>query len=184
MKTNKIWLKVICALLIAAAPLVGIGKAFAASTSTVSATIEPQNISVTVTDGSVAYGTVGLSGAEDTTSGGVNDSQTATNNGNIGEDFNITSTNATGGTDWTLAGTIGSNQYKHSFCTSGGGSPDPCDSSPSWTAITSAGNYHALAADVDDSDTQKFDLKIETPSSVSDYDEKSITVTVQAVIAD
>jgi hypothetical protein len=55
----------------------------------------------------------------------VNDSQTATNDGNIAEDFNISSSNATGGTGWTLAGTIGADQYNHSFCNTVSGSPDP-----------------------------------------------------------
>ena len=158
---------------------------FTASTkaaSIVSATVTPQNISVSVTDGSAAYGIIALSGTQDTTSGGVNDSQTATNDGNVTEDFNITSTHATGGTQWSLAGSIGANQYKHSFCTAGSGTPNPCDATPTWTAITTAGSYHTLSTSISPAGTTKFDLKIETPSSVGDYIEKSITVTVQAIL--
>ncbi len=166
--------------LLLAALVLSVGKASAASTSTVAATITPQNISVTVTDGSVAYGTIDLSSSKDTTTGGTNDSQTATNDGNVAEDFNIKSGDATGGTTWTLAGSIGANQYKHSFCTSGSGSPDPCDASPSWTAMTT--NYQAVGSNIAASGTRLFDLKIDTPSSTSDYVQKSITVTVQAVI--
>ncbi|MDP2671629.1 MAG: hypothetical protein Q8P13_04210 [bacterium] len=153
----------------------------AADTGTVAATVTPQSISVTVTDGSVAYGTVDLSSTQATTSGGLDDTQVATNNGNVAEDFNITSTNATGGTAWTLASTIGTDQYKHSFCTAGGGSPDPCDSTPTWTAITTAGSYQSLSTNVAASGTTRFDLQLSTPSSVADYVQKSITVTVQAV---
>jgi hypothetical protein len=182
MKKTKNWLKIVIALSTAALPALGAGKALAASTSTVAATVTPQNISVTVTDGTVAYGTVDLSSSKDTTSGGLDDSQTATNDGNVAEDFNITSTNATGGTAWTLAGTIGANQYKHSFCTAGSGSPDPCDASPTWNAITTAGNYQPLGTNISASGTKKFDLKLDTPSSTSDYVQKSITVTIQAVI--
>jgi hypothetical protein len=151
--------------------------------SIVAATVMPQNISVSVADGAVAYGIIPLSSSQNTTSGGIDDSQTATNDGNVTEDFNITSTNATIGTAWTLAGTIGTNQYKHSFCTTGTGTPDPCDTAPSWTAITTAGSYHTLSTSVAPSGgTTKFDLKLETPSSVTDYVQKSITVTVQAIL--
>ncbi len=182
MKNIKNWLKIVCATLIATGlPIIGV-KTFAASTGTVAATVTPQNISVTVTDGSVAYGTLDLSASKDTTSGGVNDTQTATNDGNVAEDFNITSTDATGGTTWTLASTIGANQFKHSFCTAGSGSPDPCDATPTWNAITTAGNYQALASNIAASATNLFDLKLDTPSSTTDYVQKSITVTVQAVL--
>ena len=182
MKKINNWLRPICVLLLAAIPILGASDAFAATTGTVAATVTPQNISVSVTDGVVAYGTLDVSSSKDTTSGGVNDTQTATNDGNVTEDFNITSTNATGGSAWTLAGTIGADQYKHSFCTTGTGSPDLCDATPSWTAITSAGGYQQLGSTITTSGTKKFDLKLDTPSSVSDYVQKSITVTVQAVI--
>ncbi len=172
--------KISAALCLLVVPILGLGVAFASSTSTVAATVTPQNISVTVTDGTVAYGTVDLSSSKDTTSGGLNDTQTATNDGNVAEDFNIESTNATGGTTWTLAGTIGSNQYKHSFCNTGSGSPDPCDTGPTWTAMTTS--YQALTTNVAASSTGKFDLKLDTPSSSTDFVQKSITVTVQAVI--
>lgn len=169
-------------LLVVAVPVISVSatQVFAATTGTVAATVTPQNISVSVTDGTVSYGTVDVSSSKDTTSGGVNDSQTATNDGNVAEDFNIKSTDATGGTTWTLAGTIGANQYKHSFCTSGSGSPDPCDTSPTWSAMTTS--YAALTTNISASGTKLFDLKLDTPSSVADYTQKTITVTVQAVI--
>lgn len=180
MRTIQNRLKIICAFLLAGIPLLAVGEAVAATTGTVAATVTPQNISVSVTDGSVSYGTLALSSSQDTTSGGLNDTQTATNDGNVAEDFNIKSTDATGGTTWTLAGTIGANQYKHSFCTSGSGSPDPCDAGPTWSAMTTS--YAALGTNIAASGTNKFDLKLDTPSSVADYVQKSITVTVQAVI--
>jgi hypothetical protein len=161
------------------APLIVSVPALAGTTSNVTATVTAQNISVSVTDGSVAYGTLGLSSSADTTSSGVNDSQTATNDGNIAEDFNISSSNATGGTGWTLAGTIGADQYKHSYCNTGSGSPDPCDTGATWNAMSTG--YTQIANSVSAAGTSKFDLKIDTPSTVSDYTQKSITVTVQAV---
>jgi len=173
MKKLKNYLKLAVALLVLALPVVSVGKAFAASTGTVSATITPQNISVSVSDGSVAYGTLGLSSSEDTTTAGVNDSQTATNDGNVTEDFNIRSTDATGGSAWTLGATPGADQYAHSYCTSN------CDASPTWNNMTTS--YSSLATGVSTSGNQLFDLQIETPTSSSDFVQKSITVTIQAV---
>ncbi len=174
------WSTLIFALVLAALPAVFASQTFAASTGVVAATVTPQNISVAVSDGVVAYGTLDLSTAKDTTATGVNDTQLATNDGNVAEDFNIRSTDATGGTTWTLAATAGANQYTHSFCTAGGGAPDPCDATPTWNNMTTS--YAALANNIAAAGTNKFDLKIGTPTSSSDYVQKSISVTVQAVI--
>lgn len=180
-KTSKMKNRYLIALsLLAVLFLFPLSNVHAATTGTVAATVTPINISVSVTDATVAYGFLDVSSSKDTTSGGTNDTQTATNDGNVAEDLNILSTNATGGTTWTLAGSIGANQYKHSFCITGSGSPDLCDASPTWTAMTTS--YQALSSNIAASGTKKFDLKIDTPSSVSDYVQKSITVTVQAVI--
>jgi hypothetical protein len=150
--------------------LISVASVYAASTGTVTATVTAQNISVSVSDGSVAYGTVALSSSSDTTSSGVNDSQTATNDGNITETFNIKDAGTTAA--WTIAGTVGADNYKHEFCTT------TCDSTPSWTALTA--NYQTLAASVSTSGTQVFDLKLNTPTSSSSYTQQSLTVTVQA----
>jgi hypothetical protein len=139
--------------------------------STVSATVTAQNISVSVTDGSVSYGTLSLSSTEDTTASGLNDTQTAENDGNVAEDFNISSSDASGGTGWTLSGTaIGTDQYEHKFSTNSGST---------WTAMTTS--YATLATNVAAAGTQDFDLQILTPSATTDYTQKTITVTVQAV---
>jgi len=143
----------------------------AATEGTVTATVTAQNVAVTVSDGTVTYGTIAVSTTEDTTSSGLNDSQTATNDGNVSSDLDIKGQNATGGTGWTLAATIGSDQYVHEFCTT------DCDSSPSWTALTTS--YQTLASGVAGSGSQVFDLKISLPSSVSDYTQKAVDVMVQ-----
>lgn len=160
-------------------PLMFAVRAFAASTGTVSATVTPQNISVAVSDGTVAYGTLDLSSSQSTISSGINDTQVATNDGNVTEDFNIRSTDATGGTTWTLAGSIGADQYTHSYCNTGGGAPDPCDSGATWNAMSTS--YNTLTTAVAPAGTNRFDLQIGTPSSSSDFVQKSITVTIQAV---
>lgn len=143
----------------------------AADTGQVSATVTAQNITVSVTDGSVSYGTLALSGTKDTTSSGVNDSQTATNDGNVAEDFNIKGAVTTA---WTLAATQGTNQYFHKFCNNG-----TCDASPTWTALTT--NYQTLGTNITSSGTKEFDLQIGVPSSTATFTQQSADVTVQAV---
>jgi hypothetical protein len=142
---------------------------YSATTATVTATVTVQNISVSVADGIVSYGTLSTSDTQDTTSSGLNDSQTATNNGNIDEDFSIKGQDSS---NWTLATSIGSEQYAHKFCTSS------CDSSPVWTALTTTNQ--SLATSVATSGTQEFDLQILTPSSTANYTQQSVDVVVTA----
>jgi len=151
--------------------LVGFGTvARAATTGVVTATVTVQNVSVTVSDGTIAYGTVSTSATEDTTTGGKDDSQTATNNGNVSEDLNILGQDSTA---WTLGATAGSETYTHKFCIT------TCDSSPTWTALTTS--YQTLTTAVAASGTQAFDLQIGAPTATTTYTEQSVDVTVQAV---
>ncbi|MDP2671633.1 MAG: hypothetical protein Q8P13_04230 [bacterium] len=134
-------------------------------------------ISVSISDGSTAYGTLAVNTNEDTTSSGLNDTQVATNDGDAAEDFNIKGQSSAA---WTLGASAGSEQYVHSFCTSGTGSPDPCDSSPTWTTLTTG--YTTLASNIATSGTQRFDLKITTPTSTTATTQQSVNVTIQAVL--
>jgi hypothetical protein len=142
---------------------------YAATSATINATVTVQNISVSVSDGTVTYGTLATSTTQDTTSSGLNDSQTATNNGNVGADLNIRGQNTT---NWTLAGTVGEDQYKHEYCTS------DCDSSPVWSALTT--NNQTLSSGLAASGTSDFDLKLSTPTTSSSYTQQSVDVVVQA----
>ncbi len=154
-------------------------EVLATETGTVSATVTVKNISVSVIDGAVAYGTLVVSATKDTTVDGVNNTQTATNDGNVTETFNIKSANSTGCV-WTLAVAQGSEEYFHKFCNSGTGSPDPCDAEPVWTALTAS--YQELATGIAASGTSKFDLQIGVPSSTTCYDQATSEVTIQAII--
>lgn len=171
MINKKLWAALGTAALIVSAAI----PALAATEGAVTATVTPQNISITVSDGTVAYGTMAANTSKDTTSGGLNDTQTATNDGNVSETFNIKGSNSVA---WTLAGAAGANQYVHQFCKTGTGAPDPCDATPTYTALTTG--YQALATPVAASGTQKFDLKVTTPTSSSSFAEQSVNVTVQA----
>lgn len=134
-------------------------------------------ISITITsDGSISYGILPVNTSKDTTSSGLNDTQVASNNGNVAEDFNI---KGQGSSSWTLAGTAGSEQYVHAFCTTGSGSPDPCDTGPTWTALTTS--YQALGTNIATSGTKRFDLQITTPTSTAATAQQSVDVTIQAV---
>lgn len=143
------------------------GVVRAASEGIVAATVTVQNISVSVTDGTVAFGTLA-----NNASAGTNgtDTQTATNDGNITEVFNIKGQVSAG---WTLGATAGSNIYVLQFCTA------TCTTPPtSYTALTTS--YQTLAASVTTNDTQTFDLYITTPNPSTVYTEQSVNVTVQA----
>lgn len=143
----------------------------AATTGQVAATVTVKNIAVTVSDGSVAYGTLGLSDSDDTTlNGTTHDSQTATNTGNVSSDFNIQGADTA---SWTLGGTPGSETYSHSWCTS------DCDGTPTWNTLTTS--YQTLATGIAESGTQLFDLQIETPTATADYTEQTANVTIQVV---
>lgn len=158
--------------------LVGV-LSYAADTASVTATVTARNISVAVSDGSVAYGNIALSGTASTTSDGLDDTQTATNDGNVSEDFNIIGIDTVGGTAWTLESAIGTNQYTHAFCNT-----DSCDATPTWTLIQEA-SYTTLSSSTvaTSTGTQLFDLRIVVPSASTDYTEKNVDVTVQAVIS-
>lgn len=144
----------------------------AATTGTVTATVTAQNVAVTVADGTVTYGTLAVGGTASTSSDGLDDTQTATNEGNVSSDLTIRGQNSA---NWTLAASTGADQYVHEFCTSN------CDTTPTWTALTT--NYQALASGVASSGTQDFDLKITVPSSSSNYTSQSVDVTVQIAAA-
>jgi hypothetical protein len=140
----------------------------AATTGTVTATVTVQSVSVSVTDGTVAYGTLGVN-----SSAGTNgtDTQTATNNGNVAEDLNIKGQNTA---NWTLAATAASDQYVHKFCVAS------CGSAPTnFTALTTS--YQALASNIGASATQTFDLYLTTPTVSTNFSQQSVDIVVQAV---
>jgi len=148
----------------------------AADTGSVAATVTAQNISLTVSDGTVAYGTVGLGSSQSTVATALNDSQTATNTGNVSENINIRGMNSTSvGVGWTLAATPGADVYTHKFCNSN------CDSSPTWTALTL--NNQTLSATVGaGTSAPLFDLQLSTPTSSTSFDVQTVNVTVQATL--
>ncbi|MBT4350011.1 hypothetical protein HOD19_04550 [bacterium] len=165
----------IISILVLTGMVVGV-VSFAADTAAVTATVTARNISVTVSDGSIAYGNVGVGGTASTTSSGVDNSQTATNNGNVSETFNIIGSDSTA---WTLESSTGANQYTQAFCNT-----LTCDSSPTWTLMQEVA-YTTLSSTTvaTSTGTQIFDTRINLPSSSTSYTEQSVDMTVQAVIS-
>lgn len=148
---------------------------WAAGTAGVSATVTPKLISLTVEDGNVAYGVLDLDSEKSTKD--LPDNQTVTNNGNVAEEIKVKTSNAIGGTQWTV-GTVGTlDVFAHSW------SANPDEGSPIWTAWSAADTYATLNASLASAGTQLLGLKIHTPTSTTDYAEKSITVTVLATEA-
>jgi len=148
--------------------------ALAATEGAVSATVTAQLVSIaSIDDGTVVYGILNVNTSKDTTASGLNDSQTATNDGNVSADFNIKGSDSA---NWTLAGAAGADQYKHEFCR---GDTGDCDGTPAFTALTT--DYQTLDTAVGANGTQVFDLKITTPTSSSNFTEQSVNVTVQVV---
>ena len=159
--------------------------AFASGTQAVTATVKLQNISVTVSDGSINYGVLALSTSQDTlaTTSHLNDQQTAVNAGNIAEDLTIVGKDATtasstcthGGSPalWNLSSTSTSaDHYLHYFSTSTG---------TTWNNLSLA--YTTLKSNLAASSTQTFDLKLTTPTASTCYDPQSVDVTVSAACA-
>jgi len=163
MKNNLINISII----ILAGVLIGT-MAFSANEDGVTATVTAREISLTVEDGSISYGSLDLSTATSTLAAGIDDMQTVTNTGSVAEDFNIKGTDST---DWTLAGSIGSEEYKHEFSTSTGSS---------WDALTL--DYQALDTDVASAATTSLDLQITVPSATTHFTVQSLDVTVQATL--
>jgi hypothetical protein len=143
----------------------------AATTADVSATVTVQNISVSVADGVIAYGTLGQNSTTNTCT--LTDTQTATNDGNVTENFNVKAIADASTPNWTIGATAGSDIYTHKVSTA---------TCPTFTAsITLTTSYQTLATGIAASGTQNFDLEINTPNPSTVYTQQSVDVTVQAV---
>jgi hypothetical protein len=154
--------------------LSGILSVQAADNATVTATVTVQNIAVSITaNGTITYGTLGQNATKSTNSADLNTPITVRNDGNIAEDFDINGQNSA---SWTLAGSVGSDQYKHMFCKTTDGS---CASPPtSYTALTTtpAALYTSVAA----LGTKIFDLYINTPNPSTVFTSQSVDVLITA----
>ncbi|MDY0097496.1 MAG: hypothetical protein RBS01_04060 [Candidatus Dojkabacteria bacterium] len=160
-------------LIVTLSTLLLIPKVFAADSGTVAATVTAQNISLSVSDGTISYGILAVSTTKATVNLAPVDTQTVTNDGNVTEQFNIKGTDSA---DWTLESAVGPNQYVHKFCASSCATPPT-----NYTALSEA-SYATLAASVVPAGTQSLDLEISTPSSSTVFTSQNVNVVVQAVL--
>jgi len=152
-----------------AAMMVGVGVS-AATEATVSATVTSELIAVSVSDGAVAYGILPVNTNQDTVT--LSDTQVVTNDSNVAANLDVKSSDAAGGTGWNLVAAVGSlDEFTHEFAPDGS----------TWTTFNVVNaTYTSLATNVAAGDTQNLDLRIKTPTSVTDNTQKTITVTVLA----
>jgi hypothetical protein len=139
-----------------------------ATEATITATVTVQNISLSVSDGSIAYGVLPTGYSKSTCD--LDDTQTVTNDGNVAEDFNIKGKDSE---NWTLADTAGTNQYVHKFATS------PCPVTWGGTALTTS--YQTMATNIPVNGSVTLNLQITTPTVTNFYTQQDVSVMVQAV---
>lgn len=140
----------------------------AATTAAVSATVSATNLAVSVSDGSIAFGSVALNTAT-TTAGGTGQTQTVSNDGSNAV-INVKSSNATGGTTWTLGTSPGSDIFKLEVSTTTGSSYMTFQATD--TYLTASSSSASLT-------TGPLDFRFTTPSGSTDFVQKSLTITVQ-----
>ena len=180
----------ILALLVALAlvALVVPAAVFAADTDAVSCTVSVFLVSVTVTPGSVAYGTLALGATNNTAKYDAThnpdgmatpQTQTITNTGTVNEDFGIRTSGAVGTIDWTLhATTPNVNIFTHAYSVA--------DTEYTGTETITFTNWSASAASVPvatsvaPAGVKYLELEIGMPTSVTDAGNHTITVTVLA----
>lgn len=186
MKKRILSLVVVLALVGALVP----ATVFADNTGTVSCTVTAVLVSVTVTDGDVAYGTLALGATKNTAKydathnpDGMDTPQTqlVTNTGTVDEDFQIKTSNAAGATNWTLGDTAGSDTFTHAF--NMGGTAYTGGEAITFTPWTAANTYVAAGTETAPTFDNHLELEIGMPNPVTDYGTHTITVTVLAAAA-
>jgi len=134
--------------------------------TTASATI----ISVSVSDGTIAYGMLPLNTSKSTCTSELNDAQIVTNNGNVTENFLIRGQNSA---NWILAATAGTDQYVHKFLNG------TCSTFSGGTTLTTSDQ--TFATGIAPNGTATLNLQITTPTATNYFTQQSVNVTITAV---
>jgi|GEM_PF-2258819 len=127
-------------------------------------------VSVSVSDGKVAYGIIPADTSKSTCTSELNDAQTVTNDGNVTENFNIRGQNSA---NWTLASSAGNDQYVHEFLNGS------CSTFSGGTALTNSDQ--SLATGISQNNSITLNLQIHTPTFSSVYTQQSVDVIITAV---
>ena len=131
--------------------------------STVTATVTPQLVALSIVDGDVDYEFLGANASRDTVTQG--DTQVVSNDGNVPEDFDVRGQDSA---NWTLEAAAGNEQYKHEFTTTG----------TFGTALTTSNQ--PLDTNVPTVGSTNLDLKITTPTATAATVQQFVNVTVVA----
>ncbi len=153
--------------LLSVALVFGAYHALAQSTDTVTATVTATNLAVSVTDGSVAFGSVALNTATSTV--GTAQTQVVSNDGSNAT-LNVKSSNASNGTAWTLGTASGSDIFKLEVSTTTGATYGTLQATDVY--LTASSTFGSLTS-------QNVDFRFTTPTVSTDFVEKSVTITVQ-----
>ena len=140
---------------------------YAADTGTVAATVSATNLAVSVSDGSIAFGSVALNTATSTV--GTSETQVVTNDGSTAA-LNIKSSNATNGTAWTLGTSPGSNIFKLEVSTTTGATYATFQATD--TYLTASSSFISIS-------NSNADFRFTTPTVSTDFVQKTLTITVQ-----
>ncbi len=142
-------------------------NARAQDTDTVVATVTATNLAVSVSDGSIAFGSVALNTA--TATPGTAQSQTVSNDGSIAA-LNVKSTDATNGTSWVLGASPGSNIFRLEVSTTTGSTYKTFQATDVY--LTASSSFPSLTSGA-------IDFRFTTPTVSTDFVQKSLTITVQ-----
>ena len=146
-------------LTILALGLVGLAVFFTlpvwAAQSTINVTVTPKLISLSVDPGSYDYGALDLNASAETTT-----TFEVMNTGNVDE--------GTDTTNWTLAGAVGVDAYKHEWKEGAG----------SYSALTTSNQ--PAATSVSSSGSKDFRFKLWTPTSSTSFNAQNASVTFTA----
>lgn len=124
-------------------------------------------VSLSITDGAVNFGTLGIGGSRWTLVSGTNDTQYIKNEGSSIQGFNIKGQDTI--CPWILAASPGSDTYSQHFSTNSG---------VGWTALTT--DYSSLISNISTGNSFPLDLFFKSPTSTSCTSIQSVDVTIQA----
>lgn len=124
---------------------------------------------VITTDGLVDYGIVPLGSSTSTLPSSRNDQQLVVNNGNVAEIFSIKGSTSTPA-NWVLGSSPANSVYQHQFSTTTG---------TVWVSMNSE-SYVTATTSVPVNSTSTLDLKLWTPTGISDFTQQNVDVTIMA----
>lgn len=141
--------------------------ALAQDTDTVTATVTATNLAVSVSDGSIAFGSVALN--TPTTTVGTAQTQVVTNDGSAAV-LNVRSSNATNGATWTLGTSSASDVFRLQVSTTTG---------VTYATLQAPNVYLTASSTFASLQDQNVDFRFTTPTISTDFVQKSLTITVQ-----